>query len=265
VTDSRIEHPNTTQIPNSVIDAMSGMSDQELRVVLSVMRHTFGFGEASHPLSVRYLASYTGIGQNSVMDGAAEAIKHGFIKKVPQLDAKKYNPTVYAPAFKVPPVERQGASHSEASASQPEAGGASGSEASASQPEAKTTLSIKTTTTTSPAAELFEILTGISPNPAQSADLAKLDSHPHLSAVMHWAAQEGVTSSRKIVAAARRWDPNPKKEKPANGNRNNGQRPPARKPDVRPTPQGNRPTPERFAKDRELAEERRRKKLGLAN
>ncbi len=80
---SGFENPKYTQTPNDLFDKlMRNMDYAELKVVLAVIRHTFGYHRESFVLSVRKMAEITGLQQNSVMAGAEAAERHGLIERV---------------------------------------------------------------------------------------------------------------------------------------------------------------------------------------
>jgi hypothetical protein len=74
--------PNYTQTPNDLFDELlPDMSLAELKVVLYVIRQTFGFHREEQAISIRNLARGTGLSVNSVMDGARQAEEHGLIER----------------------------------------------------------------------------------------------------------------------------------------------------------------------------------------
>jgi hypothetical protein len=76
------ESPNYTQIPNDLFDLhMAHMGMAELKVLLGIMRWTFGFHLTERRLSLTKLQAITGLSRSSVMDGIIEAVDHGFIER----------------------------------------------------------------------------------------------------------------------------------------------------------------------------------------
>jgi len=81
---SGFESPNYTQVPNDLFDIhMAHMGMAELKVLMAIMRWTFGFHLTERHLSLTKLQAITGLSRSSVMDGIAEAVGHGFIEKEP--------------------------------------------------------------------------------------------------------------------------------------------------------------------------------------
>ena len=98
------DHNNTgyTRLPHELIDEMHKMSDCELRVVLYIFRHTWGFQEIDNEISKKKLGrgkkltidefmkgrkyadgeridDGTGLSDRGVKNGIAQAIEHGYI------------------------------------------------------------------------------------------------------------------------------------------------------------------------------------------
>lgn len=57
-----------TPIPNGLLEAISstGLNGSQFRIVLAVIRYTYGFGRRSHEMSVSYLAKATGLVKRQV-------------------------------------------------------------------------------------------------------------------------------------------------------------------------------------------------------
>lgn len=91
-------HPNEqqgwTQLPHELFDVMHKMSDSELRVVLYIFRHTWGFQEFGKAKRLttdeimhgrkcdggaRRMDNGTGLSDRGVKNGVADALKHGYI------------------------------------------------------------------------------------------------------------------------------------------------------------------------------------------
>ena len=91
-----------TKIPHELIERMHKMSDCELRIVLYIFRHTWGFQEIDNEISKRKLGrgkrlttdefmkgrkysggsrmdEGTGLSDRGVKNGIAQALEHGYI------------------------------------------------------------------------------------------------------------------------------------------------------------------------------------------
>lgn len=82
-----------TKLPHEMFDLMSKMSDSELRIVLYIMRHTWGFQEFDKPKKLTIdefmhgrkrsdetrMDKGTGLSDRGVKNGIAQALKHGYI------------------------------------------------------------------------------------------------------------------------------------------------------------------------------------------
>lgn len=91
-----------TKLPHELIYLMPAMSNQELRVVLYVLRHTWGYQEIDNELSIKKIGDGkritidefmrgrkrkdgtrmdrgTGLSDRGVKNGIAQAIKHGYL------------------------------------------------------------------------------------------------------------------------------------------------------------------------------------------
>lgn len=80
---SGFESPNYTQTPNDLFDSLlPEMGLAELKVVMCVVRNTFGFHREDVKLSIRTIARATGLTVNSVMDGATKAEAHGLLERM---------------------------------------------------------------------------------------------------------------------------------------------------------------------------------------
>jgi hypothetical protein len=76
------ESPNYTQTPNDLFDALlPELGCAELKVLLCVVRNTFGYHREEVKLSIRTIARATGLTVNSVMDGATKAEAHGLLER----------------------------------------------------------------------------------------------------------------------------------------------------------------------------------------
>lgn len=76
------ESPNYTMIPNDLFDVeMSKMGYAELKVVLAICRQTFGYHKMEKHISLTTLEEMTGLSRVSILQGALEAEKNGYIQK----------------------------------------------------------------------------------------------------------------------------------------------------------------------------------------
>jgi hypothetical protein len=87
------ERQGYTQLPHELIEEMSSMDDSELRVVLYIFRHTWGFqefGEAKKLTTDEFMYGRkrhdgsrmdkgTGLSDRGVKNGIAKALAHGYI------------------------------------------------------------------------------------------------------------------------------------------------------------------------------------------
>ncbi len=77
------ESPNYTQIPNDLFETeMIKMGYAELKVVLAVCRQTFGYHRIEMRMSLTKLEKMTGLSRGSILLGALEAEKHGYIERI---------------------------------------------------------------------------------------------------------------------------------------------------------------------------------------
>ncbi|MDL1911840.1 DnaD domain protein [Chloroflexi bacterium CFX6] len=76
------KQPNFTQVPNELFEMMPTMSDNELRVVLALLRQTSGYGRDKAEMSIPRIRAMTGLSRNSVTKGAGEAEKRGVVKRL---------------------------------------------------------------------------------------------------------------------------------------------------------------------------------------
>jgi phage replication O-like protein O len=85
---SGFQSPNYTQTPNDLFDQLlPDLGLAELKVVLCIVRHTFGYHKDNVKLSVRAIARFTGLTAKSVMEGAKQAEEHGLIER--RMDGNK--------------------------------------------------------------------------------------------------------------------------------------------------------------------------------
>lgn len=80
---SGFQSPNFTQTPNDLFDELlPEMGLAELKVILCIVRHTFGYHLENVKLSIRAIARFTGMSAKSVMEGAQKGEEHGLIKRI---------------------------------------------------------------------------------------------------------------------------------------------------------------------------------------
>lgn len=77
------ESPNYTQTPNDLFDElMRDMGEAELRIILAVIRNTFGWHRDKFQMSIRGMSRTTGLTIKSVQIGAEQLEKRGLIERV---------------------------------------------------------------------------------------------------------------------------------------------------------------------------------------
>jgi len=81
-----IPNPNYTQIPNVFLDDVLPQikSLAEMKVVLVVMRKTFGFHKRADMLSISQIKTLTGLSHQSVIDGIEAATARGILQRKPR-------------------------------------------------------------------------------------------------------------------------------------------------------------------------------------
>lgn len=75
-------YPNTTQVPNVIIDCMSTLSNNELRIVLLITRKTVGWHKETDYLAYSQIKELTNLSKQSVSTGVNQLVKRGLIKRV---------------------------------------------------------------------------------------------------------------------------------------------------------------------------------------
>lgn len=78
---AKVFEPNYTQVPNTILDALSEFSDLELRVILTVCRQTFGWHRDRAVMSISFLKKATGISNVSVIKACDSLAERGMIEK----------------------------------------------------------------------------------------------------------------------------------------------------------------------------------------
>lgn len=76
--------PNYTQVPNWFLDNFQDLSLSEIKVMLSICRYTFGYHKDRAKLSLSTLERLTGLTQKSIIAGASDLIKRGWVVKTPK-------------------------------------------------------------------------------------------------------------------------------------------------------------------------------------
>ena len=78
---SGFECPNYTQTPNDLFDLIPELGDAELKVLMVIIRETFGYHRTTRRMSVRNLAKLSGLTVRNAFNGAEKAIERGLIYK----------------------------------------------------------------------------------------------------------------------------------------------------------------------------------------
>ncbi len=73
--------PNYTQVPNDFFEMAAYMGEAELKVVLYIIRETFGYHRETCEVSIRKLALGAGLTPRNAYNGAEKAIERGLIEK----------------------------------------------------------------------------------------------------------------------------------------------------------------------------------------
>lgn len=85
------DKPNWTQTPNELLDDhMADMGEAELKVVLAVIRATFGWQKDSDCLSISQLEEMTGLSNRGVIDGTRAAMERGVIDRAKDGQTHRY-------------------------------------------------------------------------------------------------------------------------------------------------------------------------------
>lgn len=76
--------PNYTQVPNILLEEHAPkMTEAELRVVLAIVRQTFGWHRRSWQISLTELCEMTGLSRQGVINGIDAGIERGIIARTP--------------------------------------------------------------------------------------------------------------------------------------------------------------------------------------
>jgi DnaD/phage-associated family protein len=73
--------PNYTQVPNDFFEMAQDMGEAEIKVMLCIIRETFGYHRDECQLSIRKLAIGAGLTPRNAYNGAEKAITRGLIVK----------------------------------------------------------------------------------------------------------------------------------------------------------------------------------------
>ncbi len=73
--------PNYTQVPNDFFIMARDMDKAELKVVLYIIRETFGYHRETCEVSIRELATGAGLTARNAYNGAEKAIARGLVEK----------------------------------------------------------------------------------------------------------------------------------------------------------------------------------------
>jgi hypothetical protein len=80
-----------TQVPNVVLDKLDEFETMaEMKIVLAVVRQTYGWHKQTDRLSLSQLEAKTGLSRRSVIDGTELALEHDWIKREPSGDSYDY-------------------------------------------------------------------------------------------------------------------------------------------------------------------------------
>ena len=109
-----MKKPNYTVVPNEVMDQhMTSMTGAELKVLLVIIRDTYGWHRDTKPISLSDMAKKTGLSSGTCSDAVAALVAKRLINKCRKsLDDGGHAASVYEPAFDATPssVEREGSS-----------------------------------------------------------------------------------------------------------------------------------------------------------
>lgn len=76
-------YPNTTQVPNVIIDNMDKFSNAEFRILLVIVRKTIGWHKETDYIAYSQFIKYTGVKSNKTISVAINnLVKYGFVSRV---------------------------------------------------------------------------------------------------------------------------------------------------------------------------------------
>jgi hypothetical protein len=79
-----------TSVPNAVFAHLSSFTESELRVLLVVARHTWGWQKHRDRISLTQFQQETGMSRQGVVNGVAGLVKSGWLKAHDVLGSKEY-------------------------------------------------------------------------------------------------------------------------------------------------------------------------------
>ena len=76
-------YPNTTQVPNAIIDEMAKFTDAEFRILMLIVRKTIGWHKETDYISYTQFHKYTGIKSRTTLSLAVNnLVKKGYVKRI---------------------------------------------------------------------------------------------------------------------------------------------------------------------------------------
>lgn len=85
------QSPNHTQTPNDLFDEyLPLMGEAELKVVMAIVRLTYGYQRSRVKASLSELRKATGLSKQGVLDGAHAAEKRGLIRYIPKKSGSEW-------------------------------------------------------------------------------------------------------------------------------------------------------------------------------
>ena len=77
-----IPAPNYTQVPNIILDSMMmDMGEAEFKIVMAIVRNTFGWHKKRKRMSLTYIMKATGMSKQGVLNGIEQAIERGIVSR----------------------------------------------------------------------------------------------------------------------------------------------------------------------------------------
>lgn len=73
--------PSFTRVPNAVLELMPELTNAELRVVLAVVRQTFGWHRDEAPISLSLFMKITGLSRPGVLNALNSVLHRGFVHR----------------------------------------------------------------------------------------------------------------------------------------------------------------------------------------
>lgn len=78
--ENRQFYPNTFQVPNVLIDVMPSLSESELRILIAVIRKTYGWHKPKDKIAQSQYKLMTGLSKPSIQNGVKGLIEKGLIE-----------------------------------------------------------------------------------------------------------------------------------------------------------------------------------------